>query len=228
MTLDDETETISGQWRSRIVGSGEVKPDDLVANPFNWRIHPKYQRAAVEESLTTLGWIQQPIVNRLTGHVIDGHLRVQAAIARNEPSIPVLFVELTEEEERQAIASLDPLSSLAVNDAELMRAALEGLDPGTPVLTEFFDTLRHEAEQSELKSANMNETGNFDPKGVSVKFVAFVQNAKDIEAAIAATGSEHRGDAFLAICQFYLKHHAERKHDSAQEGDASARATQAH
>src|SRR5450759_3885851 len=27
-------------WRSRIVGSGEEAPDQLVANPLNWRTHP--------------------------------------------------------------------------------------------------------------------------------------------------------------------------------------------
>ncbi len=28
-------------WRSRIVGSGEEAPDQLLANPANWRIHSK-------------------------------------------------------------------------------------------------------------------------------------------------------------------------------------------
>jgi len=28
-------------WRSRIVGEGEEAPDQLLANPDNWRVHPK-------------------------------------------------------------------------------------------------------------------------------------------------------------------------------------------
>jgi len=28
-------------WRNRITGSGEEAPDQLLANPANWRIHPK-------------------------------------------------------------------------------------------------------------------------------------------------------------------------------------------
>ena len=30
-------------WRNRITGSGEEAPDQLLANPANWRIHPKAQ-----------------------------------------------------------------------------------------------------------------------------------------------------------------------------------------
>jgi hypothetical protein len=31
-------------WRNRIVGSGEEPPDQLLANPANWRIHPGSQQ----------------------------------------------------------------------------------------------------------------------------------------------------------------------------------------
>jgi hypothetical protein len=34
-------------WRSRIVGSADVDPATLVANPRNWRTHPPNQRAAI-------------------------------------------------------------------------------------------------------------------------------------------------------------------------------------
>ena len=33
-------------WRNRIVGHGEEAPDQLLANPKNWRIHPKAQQDA--------------------------------------------------------------------------------------------------------------------------------------------------------------------------------------
>ena len=42
----------NGAWRSRIVGSGEVKPGDLIANPRNWRLHPKAQQDALAGVLT--------------------------------------------------------------------------------------------------------------------------------------------------------------------------------
>ncbi len=66
-------------WTSRIVGSGEEAPDQLLANPANWRIHPKAQQEALAGVLDQVGWVQQVLVNRRTGHVVDGHLRVALA-----------------------------------------------------------------------------------------------------------------------------------------------------
>ena len=38
-------------WRNRIIGSGEEAPDQLLANPANWRIHPKAQQDALAGAL---------------------------------------------------------------------------------------------------------------------------------------------------------------------------------
>ncbi|MFZ5785508.1 MAG: hypothetical protein ACOY3Y_03605 [Acidobacteriota bacterium] len=76
-------------WRSRIVGHGKEQPDALVANPGNWRVHPKRQQAALAEVLDRVGWVQEVIVNRRTGRLVDGHLRVELALARGDRRIPV-------------------------------------------------------------------------------------------------------------------------------------------
>lgn len=59
-----------GAWRNRIVGAGEEPPDQLVANPANWRTHPGPQREALRGSLAEVGWVQQVMVNRRTGSTI--------------------------------------------------------------------------------------------------------------------------------------------------------------
>ena len=46
-------------WRSRIAGSGEEAPDQLLANPSNWRIHPKAQQDALVGALDQVGWVGQ-------------------------------------------------------------------------------------------------------------------------------------------------------------------------
>jgi hypothetical protein len=56
-------------WRNRITGSGEEAPDQLLANPANWRIHPKAQQNALAGALDAVGWVQQVLVNRRTGFV---------------------------------------------------------------------------------------------------------------------------------------------------------------
>ena len=103
-------------WRNRIVGYGEEPPESFLANPSNWRIHPRSQRDALAGVLAEVGWVQDVVVNRQTGHLIDGHLRVDMAMERNEPSVPVVYVDLSPSEEALILATLDPLSALAVAD----------------------------------------------------------------------------------------------------------------
>ena len=106
----------SSAWRNRIVRDGYEAPDQLLANPMNWRVHPLHQQEKLEGVLSEVGWIQRVIVNEATGHVIDGHARVGLAISRGEPLVPVLYVDLTLEEERLVLATLDPIGALAGTD----------------------------------------------------------------------------------------------------------------
>ena len=113
---------------SRIVGNGTADPAALVANPMNWRTHPPEQQRALAGVLARVGWIQQVIVNRTTGHLVDGHLRVKVAAERGETSIPVVYVELSEEEERIALVAYDPLGSMAGTDQAMLGDLMAGLD----------------------------------------------------------------------------------------------------
>ena len=79
--------------------------------------------------MSEVGWVAQVMVNRTTGHVVDGHLRVELAISRNEPTVPVTYVELSEDEERLVLASLDPLAAMATADTDLLSALLAELTP---------------------------------------------------------------------------------------------------
>lgn len=134
-------------WRSRIVGSGAESPDTLLANPQNWRIHPKAQQDALEGVLNEVGWVQEVIVNRTTGHLVDGHLRVSLAMRRNEPEIPVKYVDLSADEERLVLATIDPLSAMAATDTEQLDALLREVHSGEAAVQEMLAEL---AENSGL------------------------------------------------------------------------------
>lgn len=114
--------------RSRIVGHGDADPAELVANPRNWRTHPPEQRAALVAELDRVGWVQSVIVNRTTGHLVDGHLRVEVAAERGVAAIPVVYVELSPEEEARVLVALDPLGSMAGTNDALLQDLLDGLD----------------------------------------------------------------------------------------------------
>jgi hypothetical protein len=115
-------------WRNRIVGHGERTPAEFTANPYNWRLHPRDQQVALSGMLDTVGWVQQVIVNRRTNTLVDGHLRVALALQRSEPSVPVLYIDVSEEEERLILASLDPLSAMARAEEARLAELMKGLE----------------------------------------------------------------------------------------------------
>ena len=133
------------KWRNRIVGGGQEDPGQLLANPGNWRIHPKEQQAALEDVLGDIGWIQQVVVNQRSGHVVDGHLRVSLALRNHEPMVPVLYVDLDEREEALALATLDPLSAMAVADKVQLDALLRQVDTDSAAIQEMLAGLAKEA-----------------------------------------------------------------------------------
>ena len=74
--------------------------------------------------LDTVGYVAQVIVNQRTGHLVDGHLRVEEALSLGQPSIPAVYVDLSEDEERLVLASLDPLAAMATTDEAKLRELL--------------------------------------------------------------------------------------------------------
>ena len=115
-------------WTNRIVSHGEEPPDKLIANPNNWRLHNASQQGALSQILGEVGLVQSVIVNRTTGHLVDGHLRVELAKAQGQPTIPVVYVELSEDEERIILATLDPIGAMAEVDRGELAELLEGIE----------------------------------------------------------------------------------------------------
>lgn len=109
-------------WKNRIVGHGVKPADQFAAHPNNPRRHPQPQRDAVRASLDTLGWIGVVIENVRTGYLIDGHERVMQALEDNV-DVPYIQVDLSEDEEAQALLTFDWITQMAQYD----RDALDGL-----------------------------------------------------------------------------------------------------
>jgi hypothetical protein len=109
---------------NRIIGYDTKPADQFQANPANWRKHPQRQRDAVNGSLRELGWIAAVVENVRTGHLVDGHERVWQALANNE-DVPYLQVDLSEDEERLALAIFDPITYMAETDAAQLDALLK-------------------------------------------------------------------------------------------------------
>jgi hypothetical protein len=50
--------------------------------------------------------------------LVDGHVRVELALAHREMSVPVACVDLDDDEERLVLASFDPIGAMADADEE--------------------------------------------------------------------------------------------------------------
>jgi hypothetical protein len=107
-----------------IVGYRLVPPDQLLAHPSNPRRHPNAQREALRASLRALGWIAPVVQNVRTGHLIDGHARIEEALSAGVAEVPVIDVDLSPEQEALALATFDPITALAVLDREVLDSLL--------------------------------------------------------------------------------------------------------
>jgi hypothetical protein len=154
-------------WESKIVGEDDVDPSQLLANPQNWRIHTQAQEQLLSGVINEVGIVQRVVVNAVTGHVVDGHLRVAMAISQDQPTIPVSYVELTEDEEKKVLATFDPIGGLASPDVEKFNSLASDIrfdDPGVQ------KWLEDEAASLKLDGTSADVPLSHDPNGpVSVR-----------------------------------------------------------
>lgn len=132
-------------WRNRIVGHGEAPLSDILFNPKNWRIHPKLQKDALRGAIADIGFLRSVTVNRITGNLIDGHLRVLLADEEGQETVPVEYVELSEAEEAEALATLDPIANLAVADKGKLDELLRQVGSGEAAVQELLADVAKDA-----------------------------------------------------------------------------------
>ena len=128
-------------WRSRIVGHADLDPRSLTPNARNFRRHPAAQQRALAGAIEEVGLVAAVTQNVTTGNLVDGHLRVELAIARGEPTLPVTLVELSPAEEALVLATLDPLGAMAEADTATLEALLRDLTPSNAALVEMLEDL---------------------------------------------------------------------------------------
>jgi len=155
------------KWHDRITGEGHEAPEQILANPLNFRQHPENQKQALRGVLNEIGWIQRIIINTTTGHLIDGHLRVELAMDDGEPEVPVIYVELTEQEERIALASIDPIGALAQQDQEAMDRLLDEIvDVEDDGLSAFLESLHTPPDDNEPETEGLTDEDDAPDLGI--------------------------------------------------------------
>ncbi len=131
--------------RDRIKELRRVPADQLQPNPKNWRKHPEAQANALRGVLAEVG-IASAVLARETPEgglmLIDGHLRTETL---HNAEIPVLVLDVTEEEADKILATFDPLGAMAESDADALRALLEEVETGSQELADMLTALAEDA-----------------------------------------------------------------------------------
>jgi DNA modification methylase len=112
-------EQLSPNLENRIVRYDEaVDPEQLTAHPLNFRRHPVAQRKALRASIEGHGWVA-PVIATVDGTVIDGHARVEEALSGGV-TVPVVFVDMDDDEAGSMILRLDPIAAMASHDSDVL------------------------------------------------------------------------------------------------------------
>jgi DNA modification methylase len=139
--------------RDRIRELRRVPARELLPHPKNWRTHPKRQQAALRGILTEVGYADALLVRETPDglQIIDGHLRAETT---PEQEVPVLVLDLTQEEGNKLLASLDPLASMAGKDDELLRELFAGIDTESDALRAMWESLAAPEPRAGLTGAD--------------------------------------------------------------------------
>jgi hypothetical protein len=111
--------------RNRIKGHRRVRAGDLVPHEWNFRLHPEAQRAALQALYQEVGFARSLLAYELPDgrlKLIDGHLRRDLD---PDMEVDVEILDVTDDEARALLLSIDPLAALAQTQEQLHERLLE-------------------------------------------------------------------------------------------------------
>lgn len=127
------------QIRDRIKAFRRVPARELIPNPKNWRTHPVAQKNALKGVLAEIGYADALLARELEDgslQLVDGHLRAETT---PDQEVPVLVLDVTEEEADKILATLDPLSAMAGTNRELLETLVSGIETDSDAVRALLD-----------------------------------------------------------------------------------------
>src|ERR1700757_1642687 len=104
--------------RNRIKGHRRVRAGDLVPHEWNSRVHPELRRDALWALYEEVGFARSLLAYELPDgrlKLLDGHLRRDLD---PDMEVDVEVLDVTDEEARALLLSIDPLAALAETHAQ--------------------------------------------------------------------------------------------------------------
>jgi hypothetical protein len=127
--------------RDRIKELRRVRAAELRPNPRNWRTHPPAQRDALQCILAEVGYAGALLARELPDgslELIDGHLRAETT---PDMAVPVLVLDVNEEEAAKILATHDPLAEMAGTNQQAIASLLDNVKFDSPAIDEVLKNL---------------------------------------------------------------------------------------
>jgi hypothetical protein len=129
------------QIRDRIKELRRVPASQLRPNPKNWRTHPQEQADALRGVLAEVGIADACIAREMPDGslmLLDGHLRTETL---GGEIVPVLVLDVNEEEADKILATLDPLAAMAETNKEKLENLLQEINIENQAVLDLLDSL---------------------------------------------------------------------------------------
>tara|TARA_R100001143_G_scaffold55250_1_gene51227 strand:+ start:9 stop:509 length:501 start_codon:yes stop_codon:yes gene_type:complete len=147
--------------KNRIKELREVNAADLIPNPKNWRTHPVSQQDALKTILSEVGYADALIARETPDGLmlIDGHLRAETT---PDSKVPVLVLDVNEEEADLILATLDPLASMAEPNTEVLKELLDGMNYDSENLKSLFDAVKEMNQVIDFEPGQQEDWDDYD------------------------------------------------------------------
>ena len=193
-----------------------LDPHELRAHPQNWRRHSVVQATALADLYADVGDAGAALLNDRRVNdgwsaedaiptLIDGHLRKTLKATKGE-KIPVLVGHWTPAQEMRLLLSFDPIAAMAQTETEVVTSLLAQVSQETEeaVWSLLSNVSPLEVPHEQIDRKSFTQPAVLTPPVISAVFP--VARLSLIEQALRATHQRNRGEALVAVCQFYLEH----------------------
>ena len=137
-----------------------VKIDELLAHPKNPNTHPQNQINLLVQNIRYHGWRHAIVVSKLSGYIVAGHGRLEAAKELGVSIVPVEYQDFaTEDNELAVLVGDNRLAELSSLDTNSLQDIVDQFKEND------FDTILAGYEPADLESLLEEKKPDFDEDG---------------------------------------------------------------
>lgn len=121
--------SLAGEIKVHCSHSDIVKVSELKSNPKNPNKHPESQIEILANIIEKQGWRQPIKVSTLSGYIVSGHGRYEAALFMGAEYVPVDYQEYeSEEQELSDLLADNRIAELAEMDEKMLAEIFQGIN----------------------------------------------------------------------------------------------------